>query len=69
MSVSNGNELLQELYARLTGLWFNEGKYAGKPFPQAEVMEMVNKIAKEYEDEIYSKRKSTRESESENGTE
>lgn len=51
MSVSKGNELLQELYQRLTGLWYNEGKYKGQPFRQPEVKELLEKILKEYGDE------------------
>ena len=50
MSVSKGNELLQELYQRLTGLWYNEGKYKGQPFRQPEVKELLEKILKEYGD-------------------
>ena len=50
MSVSKGNELLQDLYQRLLGLWHNEGKYKGKPFNQSEVKDLMERILKEYED-------------------
>jgi hypothetical protein len=48
MSVSKGNELLQDLYQRLLGLWHNEGKYKGKPFNQSEVKDLMERILKEY---------------------
>ena len=51
MSISKGNELLQELYARLTGSWYNTGKYAGTRFTQKEVKELLIKIIKEYEND------------------
>lgn len=51
MSISKGNELLQELYARLKGLWEK-----GKPFPKKEVEELLRKIIKEYESDTDIKR-------------
>ena len=50
MSASKGNELLQELYFRLQGRWYNYGKYAGQPFTTKEVKTLMEKIIKEYED-------------------
>ena len=49
--ISKGNELLQELYHRLTGHWYNEGKYAGQSFNQVQVKELMIKILKEYDDD------------------
>jgi hypothetical protein len=54
MSVSKGNELLQDLYHRLTGHWYHEGKYAGQSFNQAQVKELMIKILKEYDDDSIS---------------
>lgn len=51
MSVSKGNELLQELYARLTGVWYNTGKYSEIVFPQKEVKQLIKEINKEYEND------------------
>ena len=51
MSVSKGNELLQELYERLQGRWYNEGKYAGQKFSVDDVKDLLNKILKEYEND------------------
>ena len=51
MSVSKGNELLQELYKRLTGLWYNQGIYAGKKFNNEEVKTLLREILKEYKNE------------------
>ena len=51
MSISKGNELLQELYWRLTGRWFNTGKYKGEKFSADEVKELLKEILKEYEGE------------------
>lgn len=51
MSLSKGNELLQDLYARLTGHWYNEGKYAGQSFDRAQVKEFMLRIIAEYEDD------------------
>ena len=48
-NVSKGNELLQELYERLKGNWYNQGKYAGKRFTQKDVKEILKKILTEYE--------------------
>lgn len=48
--ISKGNELLQELYQRLTGLWYNEGKYKGQRFNQSQVKELMKRILKEYDD-------------------
>ena len=50
MSVSKGNELLQELYFRLEGHWFNKGKYKGQSFNQQHVKELMGRILNEYED-------------------
>lgn len=47
--ISKGNELLQELYERLKGLWEHKGKYAGKRFPQGEVKDLLKRIIKEYD--------------------
>ena len=52
MSISKGNELLQELYARLKGLWEHKGKYAGQSFPQSEVKDLLKRIIKEYDTDI-----------------
>ena len=49
MSKSKGNELLQELYARLKGLWEHKGKYAGQSLPQSEVKDLLKRIIKEYD--------------------
>lgn len=51
MSKSKGNELLQELYERLTGRWYNTGKYKGQVFNQLQVKELLKKILTEYEDD------------------
>lgn len=48
--ISKGNELLQELYERLTGHWFNQGKYKGQSFNQTQVKELLERILKEYDD-------------------
>ena len=48
MSISKGNELLQELYTRLKGLWEQ-----GQPFPKAERIKLIKEIAKEYENDTY----------------
>jgi hypothetical protein len=50
MSVSKGNELLQELYERLTGHWHNKGKYKGQSFSQNQAKELMERILKEYDD-------------------
>ena len=52
MSKSKGNELLQEFYERLTGHWYNQGKYKGEPFNQQQVKELMERILKEYEESI-----------------
>ena len=53
MSVSRGNELLQELYNRLTGLWYKKGRYRTERITLQEVKEPINEIKKEYdEDEV-----------------
>ena len=49
MSVSKGNELLQDLYDRLQGNWYRLGKYAGQRFTQKEVKELLKEILREYE--------------------
>lgn len=49
--ISKGNELLQELYERLTGHWHNQGKYKGQPFNQRQVKELMEMILKEYRNE------------------
>ena len=51
MSVSRGNELVQELYNRLTGLWYRKGQYKDKKFTQKDVKRLIDEIKKEYEDE------------------
>ena len=50
--ISKGNELLQELYKRLKGLWEHEGKYAGKSFPHNEVKDLMKRILNEYDTDI-----------------
>ena len=51
MSVSKGNELLQELYRRLQGRWYNEGKYAGQKFSVRDVKLLLEEILREYEND------------------
>ena len=51
MSVSKGNELLQELYNRLTGLWYKRGRYKTERITMQEVKELINEIKKEYDDD------------------
>ena len=51
MSVSKCNELLQDLYARLTGRWYNTGKYKGCKFTTEDVKQQIREILKEYESE------------------
>ena len=51
MSVSKGNEFLQELYHRLEGRWYNKGKYAGQKFNVDDVKDLLEKILKEYEND------------------
>lgn len=51
MSVSKGNELVQELYNRLTGLWYHKGQYNDERFTQKDVKRLIDEIKKEYEDE------------------
>ena len=46
--ISKGNELLQELYERLTGHWYKQGKYKGERFNQSQVKELMERILKEY---------------------
>lgn len=48
--ISKGNELLQELFERLKGNWYNEGKYKGERFNQNQVKELMKMILKEYEE-------------------
>lgn len=47
MSVSKGNELLQELYKKLKSLWEQ-----GKPFTFEERKELIKKISEEYEKKL-----------------
>lgn len=49
MSVSKGNELLQELFERLQGRWYKIGKYKNEEFSQPQVKELLENILKEYE--------------------
>lgn len=49
--MSKGNELLQELYHRLTGRWYNEGKYAGQDFNVSDAKKLLEEILKEYEND------------------
>lgn len=49
--ISKGNELLQELYDRLTGRWYNTGKYAGQKFNCDDVKAFIKEIYKEYEED------------------
>ena len=51
MSKSKGNELLQELYDRLNGAWYKQGKYAGQVFTQKQAKDLVERIKKEYEED------------------
>ncbi len=46
MSKSKGNELLQELYFKLKGLWEK-----GKPFPEEDRKRLVKAIIREWEEE------------------
>ena len=46
--ISKGNELLQELYERLTGHWYNTGRYKGQTFNVHQAQELMEKIIKEY---------------------
>ena len=50
--ISKGNELLQELYKRLKGLWEHEGKYAGKGFSHNEIKDLMKRILKVYDTNI-----------------
>jgi hypothetical protein len=59
MSLSKGNELLQELHERLTGHWHNEGKYKGQTFTGNDVKGFLIKIIKEYDDDTYIERNNT----------
>ena len=43
MSISKGNELLQELYSKLKALWEK-----GQPCPISEVKELIKQIYMEY---------------------
>lgn len=51
MSKSKGNELLQELYERLTGLWYKKGKYKSEPCGIDKVKDLLKRILGEYEDD------------------
>ena len=51
MSVSKGNELLQELYERLKGVWKKKGKYKNCVFKQNEIKLLLKKIITEYEND------------------
>lgn len=51
MSVSRGNELVQELYNRLTGLWYHKGQYKDERFTQKDAKVLIDEIKKEYENE------------------
>ena len=51
MSMSKGNELLQELYKRLQGRWYRQGEYAGQEFTCSDVQELIKRILKEYEND------------------
>ena len=57
--VSEGNELLQELYERLTGNWYNKGKYAGQRFPVNDVKNLLKRIIKEYDNTDFKEYNST----------
>lgn len=47
--ISKGNELLQELYERLKGVWEKKGRYKDCGFRQPEVKALLKKIITEYE--------------------
>ena len=51
MSKSKGNELLQELYERLNGLWHKKGKYKNEPCGIEVVKDIIKRILGEYEDD------------------
>lgn len=52
MNLSKGNELLQELYERLNGLWYKQGKYKDTKTTNKDIKELINKIKEEYEKEL-----------------
>ena len=58
-SISKGNELLQELYLRLEGHWFQRGKYAGQRFPVNDVKDLLKRIIKEYDNTDFKEHNST----------
>ena len=51
MSISKGNELLQELYSRLSGLWYKTGQYKNERFNHEQVKDLIKKIKKDYDNE------------------
>lgn len=61
MSLSRGNELVQELYDRLTGLWYKKGRYKNERIDVNGVKELINKIKKEYDDAEVRKQESNNE--------
>lgn len=50
MSISKGNELVQELYDRLTGLWYKKGRFKAERIDVQGVKKLINEIKKEYDD-------------------
>jgi hypothetical protein len=53
MSLSNlsrGNELLQELYNRLTGSWYKKGRYKNERITRQEMMALMEQILREYKE-------------------
>lgn len=51
MSLSKGNELLQDLYEHLKGWWYKEGKYKSERFTTEDVKKYIDKIKEEYEND------------------
>lgn len=47
--IGKANELLQELFEKLKGRWYRQGKYAGEKFDTEDVKKLLKEILKEYE--------------------
>lgn len=58
MSLGRGNELVQELYERLTGLWYKKGIYKNERLTATEVKKLITEIKKEYDEDDEQIRKS-----------
>ena len=47
--IGKGNELLEELFERLRGRWYKQGRFKNEPFTTEDVKKLLKEILKEYE--------------------